>query len=214
MNVSKIDASLVIKFTHKQDVWLLNCYEGYQHFFIKHHLKINQISKIFLTDLNSNNIAGLFGLLSSLNLMNRSKPISLYAPYGLQYYLDLVKKYSRTNFTYAIFCYLYKFNYLFTNKIYKLRYDVCRSYAILSIFSCEYQGQFDLCKAIKWHLNKGPLYGKLKTGTIFLLPDGTILNGLYFTYFIYPGRKVSIVSNLLSLRLMVEQSKKTTIIVL
>jgi len=212
----KIDLSLIFRFIDRQDLWLLNCYEGYQHFFSKHNLKINQISIIFLTNLNIDNISGLLGLLSSLNLMTRIKPISIYGPDGLQYYLDLGKKYSRTNFTYNIYCYLYRSNLLLKNEYYKINYNIQKSKHIynLSILLFEYHRQFILDKAIKWHLNKGPLYGKLKAGMVFLLPDGTIFDGFYFIFLYSKGYKISIISCLFSSRFIVENSIHARIIAL
>ena len=181
--MQKSSMSVLVKLPSFKDTWIFNCTEGSQFNIANIGFKINNLSKIILTDLHINNVSGLLGLLSSLNLIGRTKSLHLYGPIGLKYYLDLGKKYSRTNFNYIIY-----FHVLKTGLI--VNHYACRIYAICNvnmssfdfvIMKSEQYGTFFLDQARKNHLFPGPLYGKLKKGINFLLPDGFLLNGSNFT---------------------------------
>nr|ARW60121.1 ribonuclease Z [Laurencieae sp.] len=173
--------SLIMKLSLFKDIWLFNCSEGCQFNVISQGFKINNLSKIILTNLHINNISGLLGLLSSLNLIGRTKSLHLYGPVDLKYYLDLGKKYSRTNFSYVVY-----FHVLKTGLV--INHYGCRMYAFFNKFYFEFiivqselYGTFFLTKARNNHLVPGPLYGKLKKGSSFILPDGFVLNGVKLT---------------------------------
>nr|YP_009944518.1 ribonuclease Z [Osmundea sinicola]QFR99812.1 ribonuclease Z [Osmundea sinicola] len=172
---------MLIKLSSFKDLWIFNCAEGCQFNVINQGLKINNIVKIIITNLHINNISGLLGLLSSLNLIGRTKSLHLYGPIDLKYYLDLGKKYSRTNFNYVVYLHVLKTGLIVNS------YN-CRIYALCSIslfefvvIKSEQYGTFFLDKARSNYLVPGPLYGKLKKGMNLLLPDGFILNGIHLT---------------------------------
>ena len=180
-NIKYSNSSFVVQFLTFKDIWIFNCYEGCQYLITNNNLKINNISKIIMTDLHINNMSGLLGLLSSLNLIGRIKSLHIYGPKDLAHYLDLSKKYSHTNFNYIIYIHI-----LNTGLI--INYDQYRVYAFNNnhkyeflIIQSEQYGKFILDKAQNNYLLPGPLYGELKKGLDFVLPDGVILNGNYFT---------------------------------
>nr|ARW68626.1 ribonuclease Z [Palisada sp.] len=179
--IQKSNISLLIKLSSFKEIWILNCAEGCQFNIINQGSKINNLSKIILTNLHISNISGLLGLLSSLNLIGRTKSLHLYGPTGLKYYLDCGKKYSRTNFNYVIYLHVLKTGLI-------VNHYGCRIYAFYSkscsefIFvKSEQYGTFFLDKARSNYLAPGPLYGKLKKGMSFLLPDGSIFDGIKLT---------------------------------
>nr|WMP12176.1 Ribonuclease Z [Laurencia verruciformis] len=179
--VQKSNISLLIKLSSFRDIWIFNCTEGCQFNIVTQGFKINNVSKIILTSLHINNISGLLGLLSSLNLIGRTKSLHLYGPVNLRYYLDLGKKYSRTNFNYVIYLHILKTGLI-------INHYGCRIYAFYRKSGFEFimlrpeqYGTFFLDKARCNYLAPGPLYGKLKKGLSFLLPDGFILDGVRLT---------------------------------
>nr|YP_009394469.1 ribonuclease Z [Vertebrata thuyoides]ARW63031.1 ribonuclease Z [Vertebrata thuyoides] len=190
----KKSTSFLFKLPSVKDTWLFNCTEGSQCNFLNQNLKINNLSKIIIPNLHILNISGLFGLLSTLNLTGRVKSLHIYAPLGLRYYLDLGKKYSRTNFSYMLYVHVLKTGLIIN------QYD-CRIYALKFFHNYEFflvqsekYGTFYLDKAKSNNLIPGPTYGKLKKGSSFLLADGFILDGSsltspnrlgYYTFCIY-----------------------------
>nr|YP_009397971.1 ribonuclease Z [Gredgaria maugeana]ARW67157.1 ribonuclease Z [Gredgaria maugeana] len=173
--------SFLIKLSTIKDIWLFNCIEGSQFNFLNQSFKINNISKIILPNLHISSISGLLGLLSTLNLIGRTKSLHIYAPIDLKYYLDLGKKYSKTNFSYILYIHVLKTGLIINQyrcRIYALSYNRCYEFFIIE---SQQSGTFYLNKAKSNYLLPGPLYGKLKKGFSFLSPDGSILNGLNFT---------------------------------
>nr|YP_010619394.1 Ribonuclease Z [Xiphosiphonia pinnulata]WAX03407.1 Ribonuclease Z [Xiphosiphonia pinnulata] len=173
--------SFLIKLSAIKDIWVFNCIEGSQFNFLNQGFKINNVSKIIIPNLHISNISGLLGLLSTLNLTGRTKSLHIYAPIDLKYYLDLGKKYSKTNFSYMLYIHVLKTGLIINQydcRIYAINYHSCYEFFIIQ---SEQYGTFYLDKAINNHLLPGPLYGQLKKGFSFLFPDGFILHGSNFT---------------------------------
>lgn len=178
----KKNSSFLIKLPSVKDTWLLNCTEGAQFNFFNQDLKINNLSKIIIPDLHIASVSGLMGLLSTLNLIGRTKSLHIYAPFSLKYYLDLGKKYSRTNFSYIIYIHILK-NGLIINKS-SFRVYAVRHYYFYQLFiiQSELYGTFYLQKAKSNNLTPGPIYGRLKHGFSFVMPDGFVIDGYSLTY--------------------------------
>jgi len=173
--------SFLIKLPTIKDTWLFNCSEGSQYNLLKQSLKINNLSKIIIPNLHILSISGLLGLLSTLNLTGRIKSLHIYAPIELKYYLDFGKKYSKTNFNYVLYI------HALTTGLVVNQYG-CRLYSInyygyyeFHIVQSEQYGTFALDKAKSNNILPGPLYGKLKKGFSFLMPDGFTINGYSLT---------------------------------
>nr|YP_009122281.1 hypothetical protein [Vertebrata lanosa]AJH66039.1 hypothetical protein [Vertebrata lanosa] len=204
----KKNISFLFKLPTVKDTWLFNCTEGSQFNFLNQSFKINNLSKIIIPNLHILNISGLFGLLSTLNLTGRIKSLHIYAPIELRYYLDLGKKYSRTNFSYVLYIHALKTGLIIN------QYD-CRIYA-LKFFNCyefffvqsERYGTFYLEKAKSDNLMPGPTYGKLKKGSSFLLPDGFILDGSSLTSSNKLGYQTFCISSLFYSKKFFEAVKK------
>nr|WCH56039.1 ribonuclease Z [Calliblepharis sp.] len=178
----------------------------------KKNLKINQISKIIITERSIDNISGLLGLLSSLSLINRKKVLNIYGSKGIEKYIVLGKKYAKTNFRYHIY-----FNILQTGLIVKNnQYQI---YTFANYLNFEFllssqtkYGKFKLSKAKKFRFTAGPLYGKLKNGCSFLLPDGMIIDGNKFTQFNQSGNKISLIISKYNTRNAIEISQKSKVL--
>nr|YP_009244345.1 hypothetical protein Gvag_137 [Gelidium vagum]AMK96587.1 hypothetical protein Gvag_137 [Gelidium vagum] len=194
-NLHKIRKSFALKLIQSKEIWLFNCQEGCQHNLIKKNLKINNISKIIFTKLDTDSISGLIGLLSSLNLIGRKENIEIYKPKGIDNYLDLSKKYSQTNFKYKIYLYQLKTGLIIKNNNYKLYFFIKNKEYSLCLISKEKPGQFKLKKAEVFYLIKGPLYGQLKQNKCFLLPDGNIIQGYYFKNNNIAGKQITLIKD-------------------
>nr|YP_009392179.1 ribonuclease Z [Osmundaria fimbriata]ARW60741.1 ribonuclease Z [Osmundaria fimbriata] len=175
------DLNFILKLSDVKDIWIVNCTEGCQFNMFNASFKINNLSKIIITSLHINNISGLLGLLSSLNLIGRLKSLHIYAPINLKYYLDLGKKYSRTNFSYMIYIHTISTGLIINQHGYRIYITHNFNNYELIISQPEQYGTFFLDKARRNYLIPGPLYGKLKQGYSFLYPDGFVLDGYKFT---------------------------------
>jgi ribonuclease Z len=61
-------------------LYLIDCGEGTQMQLRKNRIRFGKINHVFISHLHGDHVFGLYGLLSTLNLMGRKTPLSLYAP--------------------------------------------------------------------------------------------------------------------------------------
>nr|YP_009391363.1 ribonuclease Z [Platysiphonia delicata]ARW59507.1 ribonuclease Z [Platysiphonia delicata] len=179
-NLKYSNTSFISKFFSFKDLWIFNCCDGCQYFMTLNKYKLNNLSKIIITDMHINNISGLIGLLSSLNLIGRTKPLHIYASKSLTNYLNLSKKYSRTNFCYVIYVHILKTGLIINHNKYRVHNFLYQFYNQLIITRLEKPGTFMPNKAKNNCLIPGPLYGNLKKGLEFIYPDGSVLSGSDF----------------------------------
>lgn len=82
--------------------YLVDCGEGTQQALIKYGLKASRIDYVFISHLHGDHYFGLIGLLSSMHLNGRTKPISIFAPAALKEILELQFLHSETILRYEI----------------------------------------------------------------------------------------------------------------
>ncbi len=81
---------------------LIDCGEATQNQLLNFGLKANRIDQIFISHLHGDHYLGLVGLLSSLHLNGRTKPMDIFGPAELKEIIDLQFKYSQTSLRYPI----------------------------------------------------------------------------------------------------------------
>jgi ribonuclease Z len=62
--------------------FLIDCGEGTQMQLRRNHIRFGKINHIFISHIHGDHVFGLYGLISSLNLMGRKVPLTIYAPAG------------------------------------------------------------------------------------------------------------------------------------
>lgn len=82
--------------------YLIDCAEGTQQQLIKFGLKASKIDYIFISHLHGDHYFGLIGLLSSMHLNGRIKPLYIYGPGAIQEILELQFKHSDTVLKYEL----------------------------------------------------------------------------------------------------------------
>ncbi|MDO8991621.1 ribonuclease Z [Daejeonella sp.] len=81
---------------------LIDCGEATQNQLLNFGLKANRIDQIFISHLHGDHYLGLVGLLSSLHLNGRTKPMDIFGPAELKEIIDLQFKHSQTTLRYPI----------------------------------------------------------------------------------------------------------------
>jgi ribonuclease Z len=89
-------------------LYLIDCGEGTQQQMLRFDIKASRIDHIFISHLHGDHYLGLVGLLSSMHLNGRKKPLKLVCPIHLREIIDLQLKYSDTELQFPI-------EYIFTN---------------------------------------------------------------------------------------------------
>lgn len=82
--------------------YLIDCGEGTQIQLLRSGIKAQRIDYIFISHLHGDHYLGLIGLLSSLHLNGRVKPIYIFAPPELKEILEIQFKYSQTYLKYEL----------------------------------------------------------------------------------------------------------------
>jgi len=83
-------------------LYLIDCAEGTQQQMLHFGIKASRIDYIFISHLHGDHYLGLVGLLSSMHLNGRSKPLTIFAPVHLKEIINLQLKYSETELQYEI----------------------------------------------------------------------------------------------------------------
>nr|WOA02386.1 hypothetical protein [Gloiopeltis furcata] len=211
-SVTNRATSFAIDFKELKEIWIFNCFQGCQNIMNRKQVKINQISRIIITELSIKQISGLMGLLSSLSLIGRKKEIHIYSPRGLENYLKLSKKYSQTNFRYNLYVHILATGIIISNNLYKVyTFTTSLKFNFLLILHETY-GKFKSDKARLFNLISGPLYGQLKQGKSFLAPDGIVIRSKRFTQSNRKGKKFTYIIHQYCSRNCLETQKEAQII--
>ena len=81
---------------------LIDCGEATQNQLLHFGLKANRIDHIFISHLHGDHYLGLVGLLSSLHLNGRTKPMDIFGPAELMEIIDIQFKHSQTFLRYPL----------------------------------------------------------------------------------------------------------------
>ncbi|MBS7563090.1 ribonuclease Z [Mucilaginibacter sp. Bleaf8] len=83
-------------------LYLIDCSEGTQLQMLRYDIKASRIDHIFISHLHGDHYLGLVGLLSSMHLNGRTKPLKLFGPAPLREIIEVQFKYSETKLNYPI----------------------------------------------------------------------------------------------------------------
>ncbi len=70
------------------EIFLFDCGEGTQFQMMKFNVNFQKITKVLFSHLHADHLLGIFGLLNTMRLLERTKPIVIYGPIGTKYFFD------------------------------------------------------------------------------------------------------------------------------
>jgi ribonuclease Z len=161
-------------------LYLIDCGEGTQQQMLRFDIKASRIDHIFISHLHGDHYLGLVGLLSSLHLNGRIKPLRIYCPEQLKEIVDLQLKYSETTLQYPL-------EYIFTNteraEVVLENQDITvETIPLNHRISCTgflFKEKKRLRKLIKEKIEglEIPIayYSALKKGADYIMPNGEVL---------------------------------------
>ncbi|MGE0883088.1 MAG: ribonuclease Z [Blastocatellales bacterium] len=167
--------------------WLFDCGEGTQMQIARAGLSPQKLVGIFISHLHGDHFNGLPGLLSSMALDNREKPLTLVAPTGVGEYLELTARLKICFVNYPLN--LIEFNEKsFAGDVQTLVYE-SEKFTVVTrpldhrIFALGYRleektkpGRFNLDRARELGIPAGPLYSQLQSGHSITLADGRLIH--------------------------------------
>ncbi|HEY4623400.1 MAG TPA: ribonuclease Z, partial [Solibacillus sp.] len=159
-------------------IWLFDCGEATQHQILHTTIKPRKIDKIFITHLHGDHIFGLPGFLSSRSFLGGDELLTIYGPKGLQQWIELTLKLSKTHVTYPI-----TFVEVEEGIVFEDSQFIVHAMPLEHVIECfgyrieqkPLPGELLIDKAIQLGVPKGPLLGKLKAGDDVILDDGSVV---------------------------------------
>ena len=160
-------------------LYLIDCGEGTQQQMLRFDVKASRIDHIFISHLPGDHYLGLVGLLSSLHLNGRKKPLKLFGPAPLIEIIDLQLKYSETILQYQL-----EFTPTDASKIQTLVVNDDVTIETIPLdhrIPCTgflFREKKRLRKLIKEEIERlnipVPFYSAIKKGADYTAPDGTV----------------------------------------
>jgi ribonuclease Z len=177
------------------EIIIFDAGEGMQIKFIRSKLGMNKKMKIFITHIHGDHCLGLLGLLQTLSLMGRTKPIDIFGEPRLQEFISVNRKILNFNINYQIIVHtIQNEGILVKEKDYLIK--AC--YADHSILAFSFileennrPGVFNIERAQQSGIPEGQLYTLLQRG-VDIEYNGTQLLARDFTGPSRPGRKIGI----------------------
>jgi ribonuclease Z len=176
-----------------REIILFDCAEGTQRQMGKAKLSVSRINKIFITHLHGDHIMGIPGILQTLSLLNRNKPLYIFGPNGLGNFIKAIKTTVEFNLTFDIFIkevtegLICETSDYFIECVKTKHTNSSFAYAFIEK---DRPGKFHPKKARALKIPMGPLWKKLQYGETVTLPDGTIIESSEVVDPPRPGKKI------------------------
>jgi ribonuclease Z len=151
--------------------YLFDCGEASQFQMMNAGVKPFKIKNIFITHLHGDHIYGLPGLISSMSLLKRTEPLTIFSPAGLKSFLDSAFRVSKTIPKYDVIINEFEEDFTGGMILDDPEFTVSAIPIEHSLFTLGYRfqekdkpGHLILEKALAHSLPMGPLVGELKRG--------------------------------------------------
>lgn len=174
--VKKNVTSLAIK--RGSEIILFDCGEGTQRQFQKSNLSYMQIAHIFITHFHGDHFLGLPGLIQTMQLNDREKPLHLYGPPGMQKLADQLFSLGYFRPSYEIIVHEVSSGDTISFKEYSIQVlKVTHNVAAFAYCLQEKHrpGKFNKPLALELGIPEGPLFSKLQKGQSVTLADGRVI---------------------------------------
>jgi ribonuclease Z len=176
-----------------REIILFDCAEGTQRQMEKAKLSVGKINKIFITHLHGDHIMGIPGILQTLSLQNREKPLHIFGPEGTAAFIKAIKSTVEFTLTFDVHIKEIAEGIIFEAGDYFIecaRTEHTNKSFALAFIEKDKPGKFHPEKARDLHIPMGPLWRKLQYWEIITLPDGKIIEPSEVVDPPRPGRKI------------------------
>jgi ribonuclease Z len=154
---------------------LFDCGEGTQLQLRKANLRHGRLSRVFITHMHGDHVIGIMGLLMTMELSGRERPIDLYGPAALADYVTTSARLLSTGFRYPIIFHEVGPGIICQTETYTIEclplHHRIPTYGY-ALQERDKPGRFDVARAEALGIPKGPLYGRLQKGASVSLADG------------------------------------------
>jgi ribonuclease Z len=207
-------SSLALK--RDSEILLFDCGEGTQRQFQQSNLSYMQVSKIFISHFHGDHFLGLPGLIQTMQLNDRDKPLHIYGPKGME---DLTHHLLTLGYfrpSYEIIAHEITNGDEIEFEEYSIHVlKVKHNVPAFSYCLEEHQrpGKFNKPKALELGVPEGPLFSKLQGGQAITLANGKKITPDMILGPFRSGRKIVISGDTMPCEEMVAFSKNADILV-
>jgi ribonuclease Z len=151
----------------KKDMVLFDAGEGVQYQFQRAHLSLQRVSEIYISHLHGDHCLGLPGLISTMSLLNRTKPLSIIGPPGIKSFVEKTLEMTHVDLKFTLDIKEVVKAVLPSQSRYTVETLPARHYVPALSFvlhMSDVQGRFNPEKALQLGVPKGPLWKRLQQG--------------------------------------------------
>ena len=176
------------------EILMFDAGEGAQISYLKSNLGWNKKMKIFVTHLHGDHCIGILGLLQTMTLRNRTEPIEIYGPKGIEEFIAANTKIMNFGLSFPVLITQVSEGTVVSEEKYEVR--TCEAEHSVPTFSFlleekEKPGTFYPEKAISLDVPKGELWHKLQQGEEVVV-DGKSIKPSEVMGPNIPGKKIGI----------------------
>ena len=161
---------------------------------IQAKIGLNRKTRVFITHMHGDHILGLPGILQTMSLLGRDKPLQIYGPTGTAAFIEAMIRTVRFSLSFSVeTCEIEEEGLVCKER----EYEVRSAWAEHSVPSLAYAliekprpGRFSIDRAVSYGVPKGPLWGRLQQGFDVELPDGRVIKPQDVLGPSRPGRKI------------------------
>jgi len=173
---------------------LLDCGEGAQRQMIRAKIGFNRETRILITHMHGDHVLGLPGILQTMSLLGRDKPLEVYGPPGIRAFIEAIIRTVRFALSFEVEVYEIEDEGVFHEEE---QYHICATWADHSVPTLAYAliekprpGKFHPKRAISLGVPEGPLWSRLQHGDNIELPNGRKVSPTDVMDPPRPGRKI------------------------
>jgi len=176
------------------EILMFDAGEGAQISYLKSNLGWNKKMKIFVTHLHGDHCIGILGFLQTMTLQNRTEPIEIYGPEGIEEFIAANTKIMNFGLSFPVLITPINEGVIVSEEKYEVR--TCEAEHSVPTFSFlleekEKPGTFYPEKAISLDIPKGELWHKLQQGEEVVV-DGKSIKPSEVVGPNVPGKKIGI----------------------
>jgi len=188
-------SAIALQLPQRSEWWLIDCGEATQHQILRcQHLRLSNLTRIFITHLHGDHCFGLPGLLASRALaLGGTSPVSIHGPEALEPWLKATLRATAMRFGFPVQIEPTQPGLLFDDGGFTVSSAPVRHRIeawAYRVQEHDQPGRFNIESARALGIPEGPVYGRLKRGETVTLDDGRVVDGTSLVGPERPGRGV------------------------
>jgi len=159
------------------EILMFDAGEAAQIAYLKSGLGWNKKMKIFVTHLHGDHCIGILGLLQTMSMQNRTEPLEIYGPKGIDEFIGANIKVLNFGLSFPVLISIIKEGIIFDSKVYSI--SACKANHSIIAYSYLFEekekpGRFNLDKARELDIPEGNLWKELQNGNSIQVKGKTI----------------------------------------